>query len=60
MSADVNNVAGGQIADRQGEAVLPFLEAERLLVVGGPDVVGPCGVVLYPDPACVLPEHRIL
>jgi hypothetical protein len=28
VSADANNVTGGQIGDRQGEAVLPVLEAE--------------------------------
>jgi hypothetical protein len=34
-------VAGGQIADRERKAVMAIPEAELALVVGGPDVVGP-------------------
>ena len=40
VSVDAKNVAGGQIANRQREAVLSVLQSELALVVRGPDVVG--------------------
>ena len=43
VGVDAKQVAGGQVPYGEGEAVLPILEPELTLVVGGPDVVGAVG-----------------